>query len=173
MSEALSKPQLIQDFDIGTYREDKSVDMSGYIPLSKRFDETKSKVKPNSKPFFIEKKLNGSIPRVLQRNGGWVSSEVRQRRRIFHRAKTGIKLALSRGKRLRWLTLTTYKDYEISRLSKDLQVFRKRVEHATFEHDGFYGFHLEYCGVSTSEGNGVFHLLYARASHNLSVIRVP
>jgi hypothetical protein len=40
------------------------------------------------------------------------------------------------------------------------QVFRKRVEHATFERDGFDVFHLEYCGVSTSEGNGVFHLLY-------------
>ena len=41
-----------------------------------------------------------------------------------------------------------------------MQVFRKRVEHATVDRDGFDGFHLEYCGVSTSEGNGVFHLLY-------------
>ena len=69
-------------------------------------------------------------------------------------------MALSRGLRLRWLTLTVYKGNDISRLAKDLQVFRKRVEHATFERDGFDGFHMEYCGVSTAEGNGVFHLLY-------------
>ena len=109
MSEANSAPNapILKDAS-ETYSYDPSVDMSGYIPLFKRFDESKLKSKPDSKPFFIEKKLNGSVPRVLQRSGGWVSSEVRQRRRIFHRAKTGIKLALSRGLRPRWLTLTTY-----------------------------------------------------------------
>lgn len=161
VSEGTSKRALIQNFDIGSYSYDPSVDMSGYKTLAERgFDFDGWKSKPASKPFFIEKKLDGSIPRVLQRSGGWISSEVKQRRRVFHRAKTGIKLALSRGLRLRWLTVTTYEGYDISRLSKDLQVFRKRVEHATFERDGFDGFHLEYCGVSTSEGNGVFHLLY-------------
>ena len=134
--------------------------MSGYIPLSKRLKEFEPKSNTKSKPFFIEKKLNGSFPRVIKRSGGWISSEVRQKRRTFHRAKTGIKLAMSRGLRLRFLTLTTHKEYDISRLSKDLQILRKRIEHATFEHDGFDGFHLEYCGVSTFEGNGVFHLLY-------------
>jgi hypothetical protein len=83
-----------------------------------------------------------------------------EKRRIFYRAKTGLKLALSRGLRLRWLTLTPHKDYELSQLSKDLQVLRKPIEHTTFGRDGFDGFHLEYYGVSTSEDNGVFHLLY-------------
>jgi hypothetical protein len=146
--------------DLGSYSYDPSVDMSGYISLDERFDESKLKSKVDSKPFFIDKKLDGSVPRVLQRTSSWVSSEVRQRRRIFHRTKTGIKLASSRGQRLRWLTLTTYKGYDISRLSKDLQVFRKRIEHATFDHDAFEGFHLEYIGVSTLEANGVFHILY-------------
>ena len=91
---------------------------------------------------------------------GWVSSSQRQKRRIFHRAKTGIELALSLGLRLRFLTLTTYKGYDVSRLSKDLQVLRKRLEHANFKRDGFEGFHMEYCGVYTDEGNGVLHLLY-------------
>jgi hypothetical protein len=146
---------------LGSYDCDPSVDMSGYRTLAERgFDVEGWRSKPVPEAFYIEKKLDGSVPRVIKPRGGWVSSEVRQRRRIFHRAKTGIKLALSRGLRLRWLTVTTYEGYDISRLSKDLQVFRKRVEHATFERDGFDGFHLEYCGVSTSEGNGVFHLLY-------------
>src|SRR4030042_970830 len=95
MSKAISKPPVSQDLDVGSYSEDTSVDMSGYIPLSKRFDDSKGKLKSNSEPFFIDKKLDGSVPRVLQRSAGWVSSKVRQRRRIFHRAKTGIKLALS------------------------------------------------------------------------------
>ncbi len=143
-----------------SYTYDPTVDMTVYTPLSKRLDKSKLKPEVVPKPFFIDKKLDGSVPRAIKPLGGWISSEVRKKRRIFHRAKTGIKLALSRGLRLRWLTLTTHKDNEISRLSKDLQVFRKRVEHATFERDGFDGFHLEYCGVSTSDGNGVFHLLY-------------
>jgi hypothetical protein len=85
MSEAISKP-LLQNFDIGSYSEDKSVDMSGYIPLSKRFNDSKIKSKPDS----MDKKLDGSAPRVFQRGGGWVSSQFRQRRRIFQRTKTGI-----------------------------------------------------------------------------------
>lgn len=117
----MSNPLLEQDFDFGGYSEDSSVDMSGYIPLSKRL----GKLEPNPKPTSINKKLEGSVPWILQRSSDWVPSDVRQRRRIFHRVKTGIKLALSRGLRLRWLTLTTYKDYDVSRLSKDWQVFRK------------------------------------------------
>jgi len=155
MSETIAKPLPIHEHDFGGYSYDPSVDMSGYIPLEKRLKMEKTA--PNSELFFIEKKLDGSVSRAIKPRGGWVPSDIRQRRRIFHRAKTGIKLALSRGQRLRWLTVTTYEGYDISRLSKDLQVFRKRVEHATFDRDGFDGFHLEYCGVSTSEGNGVFH----------------
>ena len=79
-----------------SYSHDPSVDMSGYIPLEKRLHESDNK----SKPFFIDKKLDGSVPRILQGSRGSVSSEVRQRRRIFHRVKTGTKLALSRGLRL-------------------------------------------------------------------------
>jgi hypothetical protein len=158
-SNPVPKPSL-QDFDIDSYSHAPSVDMSGYIPLSKRFDESEIKSKLGSAPFFIDIKLDGSIPRAIQRSRNWVSSKVRQQRRIFHRFETGIKLALSLGRRLRLLTLTVHKDYDISRLAKDLQVFRKRVEHATFERDGYDGFHMEYCCVSTSEGNGVLHLLY-------------
>ena len=110
MSEANSAPNapVVKDA-LESYSYDPSVDMSGYIPLSKRFDESKLKPNVDSKPFFVDKKLDGSIPCAIQRSGGWVSSEVRQKRRIFHRTKTGIKLALSRGQRLRWLTLTTQK----------------------------------------------------------------
>lgn len=99
MSEATDKPLPVHDYDFGGYSYDPSVDMSGYIPLVKRLHESDNESKHNSEPFFIDKKLDGSIPRTLQRSGGWVSSEVRQRRRIFHRTKTGIKLALSRGLR--------------------------------------------------------------------------
>jgi hypothetical protein len=58
MSEAPSNPvskPLSQDFDISSYSHDSSVDMSGYIPLSKRFDESKTKSKPDTEPFFIDK----------------------------------------------------------------------------------------------------------------------
>ena len=97
--------------------------MSGYKTLAERhFDVDGWKTKHVSEPFFIDVKLDGSIPRVPQRSRGWVSSKVRQRRRIFHRTKTGIKLALSRGLRLRWLTLTTHKGHDVSRLAKDFQV---------------------------------------------------
>lgn len=160
MSDANSKPPLFLDFDAASYSEDASVDMSVYIPLSKRFSDSRGKFELNPEPVFVDLKLDGSVPRVIQRSSGFVSPEVRQRRRIFHRAKTGINLALSRGDPLRWLNLTTYKGYDITRLAKDLQVLRKRLEHATFERDGFDGFHMEYFAVFTNEGNGVIHLLY-------------
>jgi hypothetical protein len=152
------------------YEYDPSVDMSGYTPLSERMPQVEV-----SKPeFFIDLKLDGSVPRVRNSSpaGGWVSSSVRQKRRIFHRAKTGIKLALSRGLTLRFLTLTTYKGYDVSRLSKDLQVLRKRLEHANFKRDGFEGFHMEYCGVYTDEGNGVLHLLYVASELKRKTKRV-
>jgi hypothetical protein len=130
--------------------------------------------KPDLVPkFFIDKKLDGTLPRLVEhRVDGWISSDIRQKRRAYHRFVTGIKLALKRGLTLRFLTLTTYVGYDISQLAKDLQVLRKRFEHAKFAKDGFDGFHMEYCSVSTFEGNGVVHLLYwaSELKHRLRTV---
>jgi len=93
--------------------------------------------------------------------GSFVSPEVKQRRRVLHRAKTGSKLHSSRGDVQRFETLTTYKGYDSANLSPHFQILCKRVEHANFKHDGFDGFIKDYIKVTTSEGNGVIHALFS------------
>jgi hypothetical protein len=51
------------------------------------------------------------------------------------------------------MTLTSYVGYDKSRLSRDFQVLRKRIEHE-------FNFRIEYVKVCTSEGNGVIHCLF-------------
>jgi hypothetical protein len=151
----------IEEVDLNGYVYDPSVDMSNYTTLAERgFDSEAWRSKTVPEKIFIEKKLDGSIPHTIKPSSGWVSSEIKRKRRIFHRAKTGIKLAQSRGQTLRFLTVTTYKGYDDSHLSQDLQTFRKRLEHADFQHDGFNGFHMDYVAVYTDEGNGVIHILF-------------
>lgn len=84
----------------------------------------------------------------------------RQRGRVFQRAKAGVNIARHRGEQLRWLTLTSHSGADNSRLNSNFEVLRKRIEHVSFEKDGFNPFRLEDIKVETDEGNGVIHILY-------------
>ena len=58
----------------------------------------------------------------LNTEDGWISSDVRQRRRIFI-VRNWNKIGFVSGHRLRWLTVTTYKGYDIYRLSRICKFF--------------------------------------------------
>jgi hypothetical protein len=94
----------------------------------------------------------------MQRFVGY--SARRQRGRVFNRAKTGVIIARHRGETLRWLTLTTPKGYDKRNLSVDMVTLRKRIEHVSYDKDGFNPFSMEFIKVTTSEGNGVIHALF-------------
>lgn len=140
-----------------------TVDMSGYVPLEKRVKV----VQPHfdSTPSQAQARLDDSVNGVKKASN--VSGRVflglnkkRHRGRVFHRVISGIKRARSRGQRLRFLTLTTPVGYDRSRLSKDTNILRKRVEHVEFSNDNFHRFHMELVKVTTSEGNGVVHAIF-------------
>lgn len=77
----------------------------------------------------------------------------RRRGRIFHVIKSGFTRADHFHRHLRALHLTSYVNYDRSRLSRDFQVLRKRIEHE-------FDFSMEYVKVNTGEGNGVIHCVY-------------
>jgi hypothetical protein len=79
--------------------------------------------------------------------------ERRRRGRIFHVFMSGLTRAVHFHRRLRVMHLTSHVGYDMSRLSKDFQVLRKRIEH-------FFHFSMEYVKVNTAEGNGVVHCVY-------------
>ena len=145
-----------------SYAFSPTVDMSGYIPVAERAKSVQSHPAPASPK---QSRLDGSI--IGAKKESDVSGRVffglnrkRQGGRVFHRVISGVKRARARGERLRFLTLTTPVGYDRSRLSKDMNILRKRVEHVEFSRDGFHRFHMELVKVTTSEGNGVIHAIF-------------
>jgi hypothetical protein len=57
-------------------------------------------------------------------------------------------------KQLRFMTLTSSKDAEYTRLNPDFEVLKKRLK-------THFGSFFEYVKVKTSEGKGVIHIIYA------------
>jgi len=130
--------------DFGTYEHDPSVDMSNYIPLESRIS------------FGAVVKVDRWIQQQFGVDRGfWISrfSWSSKQKRFFHRLMSGLTRAMHKRDRVRFLTLTSAVGSDRSRLSKDFQVLRKRIEHA-------FGFLLQYCKINTSEGNGVVHALF-------------
>jgi hypothetical protein len=82
-----------------------------------------------------------------------LSLESRRRGRIFMILMSGLTRAIKFHRRVRVLHLTSYVGYDKSRLSKDFQILRKRIEHE-------FDFKMDYCKIDTGEGNGVIHSVY-------------
>lgn len=130
--------------------------MTGYVPLSKRLKVSQQR----SKPLSLQARLGGenrSFNNVSSLSG---LNSKRKRSKWFHRSWTGVKLARSLGQSLKWLCLSTPVGYDKTRLSKDYQTLRKRIEHANPGADNFQGFHMEYVKGTTDEGNGVIHNIF-------------
>jgi len=83
-----------------------------------------------------------------------------KKKRAFHRLVSGFTRARFRGDRLRFMTLTSAVGGSFGRLSRDLQVLRKRISRARYDRDGFSGFLPQYWKINTNEGNGVLHVVF-------------
>jgi len=119
-----------------------------------------------------------SLVGIVDEPKRFIEKELKKRKRAFHRLVSGFTRARSHGCRLRFLTLTTGKDGDSKRLSRDIQILRKRIERATrwlidrnsdyaldnvgnrIEKDGFDGFKIDYWKINTNEGNGVSHIIF-------------
>jgi len=82
----------------------------------------------------------------------WYRFLSKKNKRQYHRLKSGERLAKMMNVFLIFITLTTAPNAKGYDLSKDFQVFRKRVYRK-------YGVLPAYCKVNTNEGNGVIHAL--------------
>jgi hypothetical protein len=76
----------------------------------------------------------------------------KKQKRAFHRILSGFTRADSRNEKIRFMTLTTSKYDDYSRLNADFQVLRKRVKRKL-------GLKLDYFKIKTNEGFGVLHCL--------------
>lgn len=87
---------------------------------------------------------------IKMKNKAFYDSKRRKRFRLFQRVISGVKTTLYKGKRIRFITLTTSNKKINIKACFDTLVKRIRRKYGLFE----------YCRVQTPEGNGVIHLLY-------------
>jgi hypothetical protein len=151
-----------------SYEYDPSVDMGGYVPLSKRasfvgskqgeripFSEGGGQIRRSGGIFPSRGEgiaLRSSSLDINRQNVPKPNSWSKKQKRAFHRILSGFHRANGRNERIRFMTLTTAKYEDYSRLNADFQVLRKRAKRKL-------NLKLDYFKIRTNEGFGVLHCL--------------
>lgn len=99
----------------------------------------------------------------------------KKEKRAYQRMVSGLTIANYKLGFMRFMTLTTARNVpttvtvhhkdgstsEISKLTRDFDKLKLRIQRATIEKDGFKGFRFNrYFKLTTDEGYGVFHIVY-------------